>query len=322
LTKVTELLQEIKPYVLGWIETGGGEEGGYAPSPHELDGAHHVGTLSSNQYPDALLRDGSRSLLGDLAVAAGIKVDGVDVSAFESSYDAHLSADAHTQYVHISVARIITAQHSFAPTAPGAPFVLGPNAQEVLVTGLNADLWNGQCVDATGSSDDDVLTWDASRELWIPRQPPRPADAEFHIDGALAVETQVAGVWIAPADGFIATVYIHCASTGTSGATIVDVNKNGTTIFTDQGARPTLAAGAYPPVATAMPSVTTITAGDIISVDIDQVGAKASGLSVLVILDLREDVGGGGSGDIVFSIGNTIDTRSLSDSLEESQVTV
>jgi hypothetical protein len=88
--RVTEILQEIKPYVLGWIETGG-EEGGYAPSPHEMDGAHHIGTLTSSQYPDALLRDGSRSLTGNLSVGAGITIDGVDLGAFYSAYSTHIS---------------------------------------------------------------------------------------------------------------------------------------------------------------------------------------------------------------------------------------
>ncbi|MBN2393485.1 MAG: LamG domain-containing protein [Anaerolineae bacterium] len=99
--QVTEILQAIKPYVLGWIETGG-EEGGYAPSPHELDGAHHIGTLTTSQYPDALLRDGSRSLTGNLSVEAGITIDGVDLSAFKTAYDSHvLNANAHHNQVSL-----------------------------------------------------------------------------------------------------------------------------------------------------------------------------------------------------------------------------
>lgn len=44
-----------------------------------------------------------------------------------------------TQYVHISTARTITAQHSFAPSTAQAPFALGANAQGQLVTGLYAE---------------------------------------------------------------------------------------------------------------------------------------------------------------------------------------
>jgi len=55
-----------------------------------------------------------------------------------------LTDDDHPQYVHTSNPRTITAQHSFSPTAAAAPFVLGTNAQTQLVTGLNADLLDGQ----------------------------------------------------------------------------------------------------------------------------------------------------------------------------------
>ncbi len=56
---------------------------------------------------------------------------------------AGLGDDDHTQYVHNTTARTITAQHTFNPTAAGAPFVLGANAQGQLVTGLNADQLDG-----------------------------------------------------------------------------------------------------------------------------------------------------------------------------------
>lgn len=54
-----------------------------------------------------------------------------------------LGNDDHTQYVHRTSARTITAQHSFAPGAAAAPFALGVNAQGQLVTGLSADLLDG-----------------------------------------------------------------------------------------------------------------------------------------------------------------------------------
>lgn len=51
-----------------------------------------------------------------------------------------LSDDDHPQYVHISLDRSISAQHTFAPSTVRAPFLLNANAQGQLVTGLNADL--------------------------------------------------------------------------------------------------------------------------------------------------------------------------------------
>ena len=52
-----------------------------------------------------------------------------------------LADDDHLQYLHLSSARTIGAQHTFDVT--GAPFVLGAGAQGQLVTGLNADQVDG-----------------------------------------------------------------------------------------------------------------------------------------------------------------------------------
>ncbi len=54
------------------------------------------------------------------------------------------SDDHNTLYVHLSINRTITANHTFAPASSGAPFTLGPNASGQLVGGLNADLLDGR----------------------------------------------------------------------------------------------------------------------------------------------------------------------------------
>lgn len=55
-----------------------------------------------------------------------------------------LGADDHTQYMHNTTARTVSAVHTFNPSSTGAPFILGANATGQLVTGLNADLLDGQ----------------------------------------------------------------------------------------------------------------------------------------------------------------------------------
>ncbi len=92
--QLTELFSRLKPFIVGLIAEAGGGAGPYAPAPHDLGGSHHSGTLTDSQYPNALLRDGSRSLLGDLLVADGKTLDGVDVSAFKNTFDAHAAASA------------------------------------------------------------------------------------------------------------------------------------------------------------------------------------------------------------------------------------
>lgn len=58
------------------------------------------------------------------------------------------TGDDHTQYVHITNARTITAVHTFAPGSAGPAFILGTNALSQLITGLNADKLDG--IDSTG----------------------------------------------------------------------------------------------------------------------------------------------------------------------------
>jgi len=55
-----------------------------------------------------------------------------------------LNADDHNHYMHNTVARTVSAVHTFNPASTGAPFILGSNALNQLVTGLNADLLDGQ----------------------------------------------------------------------------------------------------------------------------------------------------------------------------------
>jgi hypothetical protein len=61
---------------------------------------------------------------------------------------------------------------------------------------------------------------------------------------------------------------------------IVDVNKNGSTIFTTQANRPTIVSGALTSVS--VPDVTTWANGDYLTVDIDQVGSTTPGTDLQV----------------------------------------
>lgn len=64
-------------------------------------------------------------------------------------------------------------------------------------------------------------------------------------------------------------------------ALIVDVNVGGTTIFTTQANRPTIAAGSNTILRTNM-DVTTVAAGDYLTVDVDQVGTTTPGADLVV----------------------------------------
>lgn len=88
-----------------------------------------------------------------------------------------------------------------------------------------------------------------------------------------------------PVAATILGVSMACNTAPTGASIICDVNKNGTTIFTNQANRPTIAASAF---ATASEvtnmDVTSIAAGDYITVDVDQVGSTVAGADLTVLV--------------------------------------
>lgn len=70
-----------------------------------------------------------------------------------------------------------------------------------------------------------------------------------------------------------------------TGATfIVDVNKNGTTLYTTQARRPTIAISAATKTSTesAPADVTALAEGDTISFDVDQIGSTVAGTTLTI----------------------------------------
>ena len=92
--------------------------------------------------------------------AVTIKEAGIDHGLISG-----LSDDDHTQYMHNTIARTVSAVHTFNPSSATAPFILGSNGQGQLVTGLNADLLNGQdwTVGATASAP----STPATNDIWV-----------------------------------------------------------------------------------------------------------------------------------------------------------
>lgn len=84
--------------------------------------------------------------------------------------------------------------------------------------------------------------------------------------------------WPARVLGF--SPYVNTAPTGAS--LILDANKNGTTIFTTQANRPTVAASANTVAEVTNMDVTDFAAGDRLSVDVDQVGSTVAGADLVV----------------------------------------
>jgi hypothetical protein len=110
--------------------------------------------------------------------------------------------------------------------------------------------------------------------------------ATFSKTGDLAVGTGTFK-FVMPYAATLVSVTLTAGTSPTGAAILVDVNKNGTTIFTTQGNRPTLAAGTTVGSASATPNVTAMAAGDYLTVDIDQVGSTLPGTDLLVQIRYR-----------------------------------
>ena len=77
-------------------------------------------------------------------------------------------------------------------------------------------------------------------------------------------------------------------STAPVGANIIlDVNVNGTSIYTTQANRPNIADGAVSVTAT-LPDVVNLAIGDVVSIDVDQIGIATAGanLSIVIICEV------------------------------------
>ncbi len=110
--------------------------------------------------------------------------------------------------------------------------------------------------------------------------------ATFSASGVLAV-TLGTHFWYANRDYTILGVRAAVGTAPLGSSLIVDINKNGTTIFTTQSNRPTIAMSANASTL-AEPDVTSLSLGNYLQVDIDQVGNSAPGEDLTVQILLKQ----------------------------------
>ena len=110
--------------------------------------------------------------------------------------------------------------------------------------------------------------------------------AQFGRGGTLIV-TGGAGRFRFPYAATILGVTAAVGTAPTGSSILLDLNKNGTTAFTTQGNRPAIADGANATASEAVPDVTTIAAGDYLTVDIDQIGSSTPGADLTVFVRYR-----------------------------------
>ena len=107
----------------------------------------------------------------------------------------------------------------------------------------------------------------------------------FAVTGAVTVGTGKSRIYLED-EYVIETVRAAVDTAPTGAALVVDVNKNGTTIYTSETKRPSIAAGTNTDLGDT-PDVTTLAAGDYLTVDVDQVGSTAAGSDLTVTVRVR-----------------------------------
>jgi hypothetical protein len=103
----------------------------------------------------------------------------------------------------------------------------------------------------------------------------------FAVVGTLATGTDKAPTILAPCTLTITKVKLVVKTAPTGAAIIVDVNKNGTTIFTTQANRPQIAISATTGDS-GTPDVTALAETDKLTIDLDQVGSTVAGADLTV----------------------------------------
>lgn len=108
----------------------------------------------------------------------------------------------------------------------------------------------------------------------------------FSIPGTLAVGSGVSRFRF-PFNAVLLGVTASIGTAPTGQSAIFDVNKNGATIYSTQANRPTITAGANATTTEPTPDITTITAGDYLTIDRDQVGSGVAGADAMLFLRYR-----------------------------------
>lgn len=95
---------------------------------------------------------------------------------------------------------------------------------------------------------------------------------EWVANGPYRVDTEVDGGWRVPRDMSITSIGLWRGVAGTSGTTVLDVNRNGSSLYATQANRPKVyaAAGDNATQACPLPDVVTLAEGDWITVDTDE----------------------------------------------------
>jgi len=209
---------------------------------------------------------------------------------------------------------VATAWTDWASASVGAAGS-GAGASAHVVGGLEAefDFWRSQhVVEDTGSDADSVTFTPSVLADWDGNADPGDLDDALNqlaeriddLEGTpqgyvwhtfvftragIVTEAEGTLAMCVPGDFTIDHVYLHLTTAPTGQSLIVDIHKNGTTIFTNQANRPEVAAGATT-ATSGTPDVTSLALNDELTFEIDQTGSLVAGSDLTVHVRCKQDV--------------------------------
>lgn len=172
-------------------------------------------------------------------------------------------------------------------TAAGIHHTLGKGANQAA---KGDHTHEGTEIKSTGVANNWILAANgAGQAAWeeIIDQDTGGADIHLFIDGRLSALADV-GRYIIPRNCTISGVSATIKDKGSAGSTIVDVHKNGTTIFTTQANRPTIPYDDADGKASGTPDITSVALGDVLTVDIDSAATGAGTIEIVIVINYSE----------------------------------
>jgi hypothetical protein len=123
---------------------------------------------------------------------------------------------------------------------------------------------------------------------------PEPADAgttgtlavPFSRNGTLSATTGTLP-FVLVSTRTITGLRMACGTAPVGAPVIVDILKNGTTIYTTQSNRPTIPAGATDSGPVALPDVTSLALGDHLTITIAQIGSSVPGADLGLTIEMQ-----------------------------------